>query len=403
MSIESLISERSRSINGSGIRRVFEIGAKIEDKADLSIGQPDFPVPAAIKKAAVRAINEDRNGYPLTRGIPELREAIARRVKLDLGWKVSGFTGSEDDPGVLVTSGTSGALILACMALLDDGDEVIIPDPYFVIYPYMATFSKGRAVKCQLYPDFRMTAEKVEKLITPKTKMVVVNSPGNPSGVVLTERECADLAELCRRRNIILCSDEIYDEFTFSECRTQPWKGEPKRMGCPSPARFSGAEENVLVVRGFGKTYGVTGWRLGYAVGPKLLIEEMTKLQQYLYVSAPHPLQWGVMEAFDVDMSKHIDDYQKRRDLVVSRLSKLTELSTPGGAFYAFPKVPAKFGFLPERAGEEFFQRCVKKKVLIVPGRTFSMRDTHFRLSFATPIDKLNRGLDLLSEALEGR
>ncbi len=426
MDIERLISARSRSVNGSGIRRVFEIGAGIPDKVDLSIGQPDFPVPRAIKDAAIRAIEEDRNGYPLTRGIVELREALAARLKLDLGWNIGGLPGnlSNTDPGVVVTSGTSGALVLACMALLDDGDEVIIPDPYFVLYPHMAELAKGRAVPCLTYPDFRLTAERVEKLITPRTKMVVLNSPSNPAGVVSSEQECRDLLDLCQRREIVLCSDEIYDEFTFSECRTQPWGtqgsgtpnrsgeqthrgaktglGEPRlpRLACPSPARFAGAQDTVLVVRGFGKTYGVTGWRLGYATGPRRLIEEMTKLQQYLYVSAPHPLQWGVIEALNVDMTPHIAEYQSRRDLVVSTLGKLTEVPMPGGAFYAFVKVPERLGFPADSRAEEFFKKCVEKRVMIVPGRTFSARDTHFRVSFATPRQKLERGLAAIAELM---
>jgi aspartate/methionine/tyrosine aminotransferase len=196
-----------------------------------------------------------------------------------------------------------------------------------------------------------------------------------------------------------LLSDEIYDEFAFSECRTQPFVNEPARKACPSPARFAGSEDCVLVVRGYGKTYGVTGWRLGYAAGPRRLIEEMTKLQQYLYVSSPHPLQWGVVGAFDIDMSREVADYEKRRNLVVERLAKVTDVPLPGGAFYAFVKVPERFGDEMSR-GENFFQEAVKRKVLIVPGRTFSQRDTHFRLSFATPMANLERGLAVLTDMM---
>ncbi|HLO40698.1 MAG TPA: aminotransferase class I/II-fold pyridoxal phosphate-dependent enzyme [Phycisphaerales bacterium] len=402
MDFSTLIARRSSSINGSGIRRVFEIGAKIQDKVDLSIGQPDFPVPEPIRAAAIRAIDSGKNGYPLTRGVPELREKLARALAADIGWKTSELPGHADSgSGLFVTSGTTGALMLASLALLDPGDEVIIPDPWFVLYPYMATFSNSVAVPCDTYPDFRMTAERVERLITPRTKMVVLNSPSNPAGVVSTEAECRDLLDLCRRRNIILLSDEIYDEFTYSAFTTQETAdGAQKR--CPSPARFPGAEENVLVVRGFGKTYGVTGWRLGHCAGPRKLIEEMIKLQQYMYVSAPHPLQWGVMEALDYDMSSHVAEYERRRTLVVERLSPYTEVPTPGGAFYAFPKVPDRLGFAPEEAGEKFFQKCITERVLIVPGKTFSRRDTHFRLSYATPIDKLERGLDALVRVMKG-
>jgi aminotransferase len=403
MDFSKIISGRSTTINGSGIRRVFEIGAKIPDKVDLSIGQPDFPVPKPIRDAAIRAIDSGRNGYPLTRGIPELRLRLARELDADLGWKTNELPGHPDsNTGLFVTSGTSGALVLACMALLDPGDEVIIPDPWFVIYPYLGTLTGAKAVPCSTYPDFRLTAQRVEPLITPRTKMILLNSPSNPAGVVSTEQECRELLDLCRRRNIVLLSDEIYDEFTYSAFRTQPKAADPSKKACPTPARFPGAEDCVLVVRGFGKTYGVTGWRLGYAAGPRPLIEEMVKLQQYVYVSSPHPLQWGVLEAFDVDMAPHVAEYERRRSIVVERLSAVTEVSTPGGAFYAFPKVPDRLGFAPHEAGEKFFQRCVQERVLIVPGRTFSQRDTHFRLSYATPMENLERGLDALVKVMKG-
>lgn len=404
MNIDALISSRASSINGSGIRRVFEIGATIPpaEKIDLSIGQPDFPVPQAMRDAACKAIQEGRNGYPLTRGIIELRDSIAKHLKADLGWTVgpSSFTSSPSDPGVVVTAGTSGALVLACLALLNEGDEVIIPDPYFVLYPYLAHFANAKAVKCSTYPDFRMTAARVEPLITPRTKLVILNSPSNPAGVCNSEQECKELVELCRRKGIVLLSDEIYDEFAFSESRTQAFVNQPSRKACPSPARFAGSEDCVLVVRGYGKTYGVTGWRLGYAAGPRRLIEEMTKLQQYLYVSSPHPLQWGVVGAFDVDMSREVADYENRRNLVVETLRTVTEVPYPGGAFYAFVKVPEKFGNETNR-GENFFQEGVKRKILVVPGRTFSQRDTHFRLSFATPMANLKRGLDVLVDMMK--
>ncbi|QOJ00026.1 MAG: aminotransferase class I/II-fold pyridoxal phosphate-dependent enzyme [Phycisphaeraceae bacterium] len=402
MDLAPKLSDRTLAINGSGIRRVFEIGATIppDRRIDLSIGQPDFPVPQVIKDAAAHAIQNNRNGYPLTRGIPELRESISRRLRWDLGWSVAnGPDAAPDDPGLLVTSGTSGGLILACMALLNPGDEVIIPDPYFVIYPYMASLIGGRAVACSTYPDFRLTAARVEPLITPRTKMVVLNSPSNPAGVVSTAREAADLLDLCRRRGLVLLSDEIYDEFTYADGRSQPAAGRPGTLLCPSPARETDAHHHTLVLRGFGKTYGVTGWRLGYAAGPRRLIDEMTKLQQYIYVSSPHPLQAGVAAALDLDMSSHVAEYQRRRDLVVSALSPHTDVPTPAGAFYAFVRVPDRFGDEQTR-GETFFRKAVERGVLVVPGRTFSGRDTHVRLSYATPIDRLTRGLEILAELL---
>ena len=400
MDIDRLISERARGIDASGIRKVFDLGAKLKDPINLSIGQPDFPVPDAIKQAAAKAITENANGYTVTQGIAPLRNRLARHLKDDLGWDCDPRAASEADmarPGVLVTSGTSGALMLAFLALLNPGDEVIIPDPFFVMYPHLCRMVGAVPVRCDTYPDFRMTAARVEGLITPKTKLVLLNTPSNPSGVVATGRECRELLELCRRKNVLLVSDEIYDEFTYPDAceRSEVGAG---GMRCPSPGRCAGAEQDVLMVRGFGKTYGITGWRLGYAAGPRRIIEEMSKLQQYTFVCAPSALQWGATAALDVNMTDHVEAYRKRRDLVVERLGALTEIATPGGAFYAFPKVPDRLGI----TATQFVTRCIEKSVLVIPGNVFSARDTHFRLSYATDEKNLVRGLDALVELMKG-
>ncbi len=387
MDVERLISQRSRSIDASGIRKVFDLGAKLKDPINLSIGQPDFPVPESVKRAAIEAINSNQNGYTVTQGIAPLRKRIAEHLHHDLGWLANtGEPGS--GIGTLVTAGTSGGLYLMMMSLLDPGSEIIIPDPYFVAYPHMATVTGAKAVRCDTYPDFKMTAERIEPLITPKTRAVLLNSPGNPTGVVLTTRECRDVLELCRKRGVLLVSDEIYDEFCFPDARESSSAG----MRCPSPARNAGAHEDVLLIRGFGKTYACTGWRMGYVAGPEALVREMMKLQQYTYVCAPSPLQWGCMATFDVDMTESIALYQRRRDRVVERLSKVTEVFTPGGAFYCFVKVPPKLGM----TGQQFCEKAIERSLLVIPGGVFSDRDTHFRLSFATKEENLERGLDVL-------
>jgi aspartate/methionine/tyrosine aminotransferase len=451
MNIETLLAARARSLDVSGIRRIFELGAKLEDPINLSIGQPDFAVPDALKDAAIDAIRADRNGYTLTQGIPELRGELEAYLSEDLGWSFG------DETGVLVTSGTSGALMLAFMAMLEAGDEVVIPDPYFLVYPALAEMFGARAVLCDTYPDFRMTAARVEPLLTERTKIVLMNSPSNPAGVVAEVDDCFELLELCRERGVLLISDEIYDAFTFSDARTQgcgrdaratgaagshppletdgaggsvpplvvnggtpsgledsatspggPGEGKhdaPKTAGrgtgsclrCPSPARFVGAEDGVLLVRGFGKTYGCTGWRLGYAAGDRRLLAEMAKFQQYTFVCAPAPLQYGAIAALHTDMGLMVDDYEQRRDLVVERLGAVTEVTRPGGAFYAFVKVPGHLGM----CGTEFAQACVEKNLLVIPGGVFSGRDTHLRLSFAAPAAKLEAGLDVLVGMME--
>lgn len=379
-----LLSDRSKQLQPSGIRRIFEIAATMKDPINLSIGQPDFPVPDAVKRAAIDAIKSDQNGYSMTSGVPALRERCAKHLADDLGW---------DRPHVAITSGTCGALFLMSLALLGPGDEIIVPDPYFVAYTKQATIAGGTAVRCDTYPDFRMTAARVEPLITPRTKAVLLNSPGNPSGVVTTQRECKDLLDLCRRRGIVLISDEIYDEFTFDDARESFANG----RRCPSPGREPGSQDDVLLIRGFSKTYGVTGWRLGYVAGPAPLIAEINKLSQFSFVCAPTPLQYGAMACFDSDMGATIAEYAERRDMVFERLGRHTNLVRPGGAFYAFVETPEHFA-----NSTQLVEAALQRNVVLIPGEIFSDRDTHFRLSFATDPRKLAKGLDVLEELLVG-
>jgi len=386
---DRLLNERIRGVDLSGVRRVFELADTLENPINLSIGQPDCPVDDAIKRGAIEAIESDRNGYSLTGGVPELREAVGDWLGRDVGWEVGSGCGA------LVTSGTSGAILLAFMTLLEPGDEVVIPDPYFVMYPHAARAVGATPVFCDAYPDFRMTAERVAPLITERTKMVLLNTPSNPAGVALGVEECRDLLELCRSRGVLLVSDEIYDEFAFSEARLQPAPDASLGNRCPSPARFAGAGGDVLLIRGFGKTYGVTGWRLGYAAGPSWLIDEMAKLQQYTFVCPPTPLQAGVVEAFRTDVGPHIEAYQRRRDLVVGRLSGMCEIVRPDGAVYVYVGLPER-----HRPAASFARRCIERELLVIPGSAFSRRDTHVRLSLTAPAETIERGLDVLEDLL---
>ncbi len=395
--LDHLISERASAIQASGIRRIFNLGASLENPIRLSIGQPDFPVPEPIRKAAISAIESGHNGYTPTQGSPALLSKVIEWMKVDLGWGCA-VTGDAEQgqPSVFISSGTSGALVLAFMAMLNPGDECIIPDPYFVAYPHMASICGARAVKCDTYPDFRMTAERVAPLITERTKFVLVNTPSNPCGVVNDERESRELRELCRSKGVLLISDEIYDEFVFDDALTSGAKNDPGMKRCASACREDGAHEDTLLIRGFGKTYACTGWRLGYVAGPSEIVDEMAKLQQYTFVCAPAPLQQGVVACFDTPMGAFVKDYQQRRDLVVETMSAVTEIAVPGGAFYAFVKVPEHLGM----TGTRFTERMIDDKVLVIPGGVFSDRDTHFRISYATGRDELERGLGLLARAM---
>ncbi|MBL4592173.1 MAG: aminotransferase class I/II-fold pyridoxal phosphate-dependent enzyme [Phycisphaerales bacterium] len=396
--MHELIADRASAIDASGIRRIFALAGTLDNPINLSIGQPDFPVPAEVRAAASDAIEQGHNGYAPTQGHPVLVERICAWLKADLGWSAPPV-GTADHDGALtmVTSGTSGALLLAYMALLNPGDECILSDPYFVSYPHLATMCGAKAVLADTYPDFKLTAARVEPLITDKTKFVLLNTPSNPAGVTLTQQECNELRELCVSRGVLLISDEIYDEFVFSDGLTESCAQDPSIKRLATPARIAGASDDVLLIRGFGKTYGCTGWRLGYASGPRAVIDEMSKLQQYTFVCAPAPLQIGAAACFDADMRSTVADYETRRNMVIDKLGSVTNIATPSGAFYAFIEVPERLGM----SGTQFAEKLVESNVLVIPGSAFSARDTHFRISFATDPKKLAAGLDIIADAMK--
>ena len=365
--MEKYISERVKAIDASGIRKVFALAADMKDPVNLSIGQPDFDVPEEIKEKAIQAIKDGFNKYSQTAGDAELLAKIKKVVEKETGWQ---------NPQVLVASGVSGGLMLAFMAMINPGDEVIIPDPYFVIYKHIVKMLGGRCIFIDTYPDFRLPTGKIKKAITDKTKLIIVNSPCNPTGAVYTENELKELAELAGKNDIPILSDEIYDKFCYDG-------------NCPSIAEFY---ENTILLKGFSKAYGMPGWRLGYlAVGQHLknLLEQMLKIQQYTFVCAPTPFQKAAIAALDVDVSKYIEQYKIKRDIIYQGLCKKFEFKKPQGAFYAFIKAPN------ERA-TEFVEKAIKNNVLIIPGNVFSEKDTHFRISYATSNDKLQQGIEIL-------
>ncbi|WP_165064969.1 pyridoxal phosphate-dependent aminotransferase [Paludisphaera rhizosphaerae] len=360
------IADRMSRIDASGIRKAFELAKAMKNPIDLSIGMPYFDVDDAIKDAASKAIHDGRNQYSVTMGLPELREAIRGSI--------AHF--GHADREVMVTSGTAGALMLAICATVNPGDEIIVFDPYFVMYQHQTTLAGGVTVVVDTYPDFRIHLDKVAAAITPRTKAVIVNSPNNPSGVVATPDELKALALLCKDRGILLISDEVYNCLCYD--------GEYR-----SPAEWN---DEVLVVDGFSKTLGMTGWRLGFAHGPTQIIQEMAKLQQFTFVCAPTPLQQGVASVLSkgkLDMHEQIETYQRKRDMIVEALDGLYELARPLGAFYAFPKAP--WG-----TASEFCAEAIRRELLVIPGNVFSRRDTHFRISYATSDETLKRGLDVL-------
>lgn len=366
------VSQRARGVDASGIRRVFDLAAKLPDPINLSIGLPDFDVPDAAKAVAAEAIRSGQNRYTPTQGIEPLRQRLHADLTKELG----------RDPGeVLVTSGVSGGLLLAVLATIDPGDEAVFLDPYFVMYRHILTMAGGVSVPVDSYPDFRFDAQKVADAITPRTKLLILNSPGNPTGAVMSPDDVRSAVDLARERGLMIVSDEIYEPFLYDVDRAAG--------DLYSPATLY---ENTLVLRGMSKSHGMTGWRVGYAAGPTAIIQQMAKLQQYTFVCAPAPFQHAALAALNVDMSAELARYRRKRDLVLERLSGTFELTRPGGAFYAFPAVPKG------TTGADFCARAVEHNVLTIPGNVFSGRDTHFRISYATDDAKLERGCEILCE-----
>jgi aspartate/methionine/tyrosine aminotransferase len=361
---DSWLSDRTLAIEASGVRKIFELGQSLKNPINLSIGQPHFGVPDPLKDAAKAAIDAGHNGYTVTQGIPSLLAAL----KADMQAR---FPGQERD--VLVTSGTSGGLLLALLATVNPGDEVVTADPYFVAYPNLVTIAGGKFVAVDTYPDFRLDINKLEAVLTPRTKVVMLSTPSNPTGAVIDASAQKQLAELCRERGILLVSDEIYRAFHYDTPPLSPATHDP----------------NVLVIEGFGKTYGMTGWRLGWAHGPRRLVQEMAKLQQFTFVCAPSMVQHAGIAAMNFDTSGLVADYKRKRDLLVAGLRNHYEFEVPGGAFYLFPKAP--WG-----TATEFVTEAVRHNLLVIPGVTFSRRDTHVRISYAATDETLARGIEVL-------
>ena len=351
----------------SGIRKIFDLAAKLKNPVNLSLGQPDFETPKEIQDAAIEAIRSGKNGYVPTPGIPELQEKL--RVELR---RRAGFTKGK----ILITPGVSAALFLAMGVLVEKGDEVIVPDPYFSLYWNSIRFFAGVPVLLDTYPDFRIDPEQLDRLITPRTKMILFNNPVNPTGVAYTAEEVAAVAEVARRRNVLILSDEIYASYSYDFAH--------QSLGLHAA--------QPLIVGGFGKAYAITGWRLGFAAGPDEIIDKMAVLQQFSFVCAPSIAQHAGVAALDVNVSKHRADYRRKRDFVYDELKNRYEVERPQGAFYFFPKCP---GGLRDT---EFVDRAIARGLLIVPGSACSRKSTHFRMSYAVSDRTLERGVEILKK-----
>ncbi len=364
-----LLADRLKLIDASGIRKVFDLAATMKDPIDLSIGQPHFDVPDPLKALAMQAIDEGFNRYTMTQGIPELRAGVLGQLR------AAGRVPADDALDVTITAGTSGGLLLAILALVNPGDEVLLADPYFVMYKHLVNLIGATPVFIDTYPDFTLTAERVRHALTPRSKMLIVNSPSNPTGVVLPPDVLRGIAEVCNAHGIWVLSDEIYSAFCYD---------------APFCSIFPLLERGLLL-DGFSKSHAMTGWRVGYAVGPRAVIQEMNKVQQYTFVCAPSMAQKAAVAALDHDMQTQMAAYRRKRDMVYESLRAQYELGKPGGAFYAFVRAPGD-------NASAFVQRAIAHNLLVIPGSVFSERDTHFRLAYTASDETIQRGLAVLHE-----
>ncbi|MCF6284494.1 MAG: pyridoxal phosphate-dependent aminotransferase [Candidatus Hydrogenedentes bacterium] len=360
----AVLADRMNRIDASGIRKVFAMAASMKNPVNLSIGQPDYDVDTVVKNEAIAQIQGGFNSYTQTWGIEELRDGIAGYYDTRFGVTAN---------NIMVTSGVSGGLFLALMATIDPGDEVIFADPYFVMYPHLVSLLGGTPVPVSTYPDFKLTPERVKAAITDKTKMLIVNSPGNPTGVTLNKAELEGLAAVAKKHNLLVITDEIYESLQYDE----------------KASTMVGMHDKVILLNGLSKSAGMTGWRIGWAAGPDDVIQAMNTLQQYTFVCAPSFAQKAAVVALKADMTDKIDVYCEKRDLVYEGLKERFEVVKPGGAFYIFPKAPGG-------NGDAFVKKAIENNLLIIPGSVFSDANTHFRISFAATNDTIRQGLDIL-------
>lgn len=359
-----MLSERVMSVRPSGVRKIFDLAGKIKDPINLSIGEPDFDIPDSIKEEGIQWIRAGFNKYTPSGGIPELREKVLCRLH-DKGIIC------ED---VIITAGVTGGLLLALMVILNPLDEVVIPDPYFVLYEYQTLLLGGRPVFFDTYPDFTLREEELRGAITDKTKIILINSPNNPTGAVYSREELEMVAQVAREKHLTVFSDDIYERFTYDV----------------SPDTCLGQiYENTVTFGGFSKTWGMTGWRLGYVAGPKEIIQCMVTMQQYAFSSVNSFAQKAGLSALDYNTDGIIDDYRRKRDLMYEGLKDKYAVVKPGGAFFIFLEAPGG-------DGDKFVEEALEKKLFMIPGSVFSRRKSHLRISFAASDKTLLKGIEIL-------
>ena len=379
-------AERLKNVEASGIRRLFALNQHVPGLVSLGIGEPDFAPPRHVLEAVKQAIVEGRTHYTPSNGIPELREALAKKFtsEYDLFYNPVGQ--------ILVTVGATEAVFLALLAFINPGDEVLIPDPGFVCYKPAVLIAGGVPVSVPTFEEdgFKPNLETVMSLVTNKSRVIIINSPNNPTGSVLTYEELAELAKLALDNDLVLISDEVYEKIIYEDAKHY------------CLATFPEMRERTIVVNSFSKTYAMTGFRVGYALGPEDLISAMLMTQQFTVACVDGLSQHAAVAALEGpqnSVSEMVSEFDKRRKLVYSRLNEIDgfNCSLPKGAFYAFPSID-KFGMTAADFSKFLLEEA---KVVVTPGSTFGNNGEGFcRLSYATSYEEINEALGRIEKAV---
>lgn len=380
----NILSRTVTEMKPSGIRKFFDIANEMDGVISLGVGEPDFKTPWQIRSAGIRSLERGQTRYTSNKGLDALRDEICRYT-----YSKQGVLYEKGE--VLVTVGGSEAIDAAIRALVNPGDEVIIPQPSYVCYEPITRLAGGVPVIVTLKAenDFKLTKEELRSAITPKTKALVLPYPSNPTGAIMEREDLEALAEVLCDTGIIVISDEIYSELTFSARHV-------------SPVEIDSMRERTILVNGFSKAFSMTGWRLGYALGPKEIIKEMTKIHQYAIMCAPTTSQYAAIEALrscSDEVERMKDEYDMRRRIIVRGFRDLgLDCRTPRGAFYAFPSIKST-----GMTSDEFCEKLLySKKVALVPGTAFGEGGEGFvRASYCYSVDHIKSALHRIGEFLE--
>lgn len=383
--MRDFVASHIAAVPPSGIRRFFDIAATMEDVISLGIGEPDFVTPDPILEAGIRSLQQGETHYTSNSGMLELREAISQNLH-----QLYGVPYNPDDE-ILATVGVSEALYLALTAVLEPGDEVIVPTPSFVSYQPEVIFAGGTPIvlPTRIEDEFQVPAQAVEALISSKTKALLIGYPNNPTGAVMPEEKLVDIADLAQRHDLLVISDEIYDRLVYGDHEHVCF------------ASLPGMRERTITLGGFSKDYAMTGWRIGYAAAPSPILGAMRKVHQYTIMSAPTMSQIAAIEAIKTGEEHVIEmvaEYDRRRRLIVDGLNELG-LSTfePRGAFYAFPSITAS-GMDDETFAETLLR---EEKVAVVPGNAFGADGQFVRCSYATAYEKIEQALERMRRFMQ--